>query len=77
MEEAVQQGTVLEEKVTEGFIYSKNTMAVLDADEFERHSGSAFHSIFVAAGRTKAAVAAKRNKLQVTAVRTGVHGAAK
>ena len=77
MKEAVQERTVLKKKVAETFINSKNTMAVLDTDELERHTGGAFHSIFISAGRTKAAVTAKRNKFEVTAVRAGVHGTAK
>lgn len=77
MKEAVQEGTVLKKKVTEIFIDGKNTMTVLNIDQFKRHTGSAFHGIFVTAGRTKTVVTAERNKLQVTAVRTGVHGAAK
>ena len=48
MEEAVQERTVLKEKGTEIFINGKNAMAVLDINEFERHTGGAFHSIFVA-----------------------------
>ena len=52
-------------------------MAVLDVDEFERHAGGTFHGIFVSTGRTKAAVTAKRNKLEVAAVGAGVHSAAK
>ncbi len=47
MEEAVQERTVLKKKGTESPI-GKNAMAVLDTDEFERHTGGAFHSIFVA-----------------------------
>ena len=77
MQETFQERTVLKEKVAETFINSKNTMAVLDTDELERHTGGAFHSIVVAAGRTKAAVTTKRNKLEITAVGAGVHGAAK
>ena len=77
MEETVQERTILKEKVAEIFINGKNAMAVLDTDELKRHTGSAFHSIFVSAGRTKAAVTAKRNKLEITAVRAGVHGTAK
>ncbi len=52
MKETVQERTVLKEKVAETFINSKNTMAVLDTDELERHTGGAFHSIFVSAGGT-------------------------
>ncbi len=48
MKEAVQEGTVLKKKVAEIIINGKNAMAVLDTDEFERHTGGAFHSIFVA-----------------------------
>lgn len=76
MKETVQEGTVLKEKIAEIIINGKNAMTVLDADEFERHTGGAFHRIFVAAGRTKAAVTAEGNKLQVIAVGTGVHGTA-
>ena len=48
MEEAVQERTVLKKKGTEILINGKNAMAVLDTDEFERHTGVGFHSIFVA-----------------------------
>ena len=77
MKEAVQERTVLKKKVAETFINSKNTMAVLDTDELERHTGGAFHSVFVATGRAKTAVTAERNEFEVPAVRTMVHGAAK
>ena len=77
MKETVQKGTVLKKKVAEIFINGKNAMAVLDIEEFKRHTGGAFHSVFISAGRTKAAVTAKRNKFEVTAVRAGVHGTAK
>lgn len=50
---------------------------VLNTNELKRHTGGALHSVFVSAGRAKAAVTAKRNKLEITAVRAGVHGAAK
>ena len=45
MKETVQEGTVLKKKVAEIFINGKNAMAVLDIDEFKRHTGGAFHSI--------------------------------
>ena len=77
MEEAVQERTVLKKKGTEIFINGKNAMAVLDTDEFERHTGGAFHSVFVATRRAKTAVTAKRNEFEVPAVRTIVHGTAK
>ena len=77
MKETVQKGTVLKKKVAEIFINGKNAMAVLDIEEFKRHTGGAFHSVFISAGRTKAAVTTKRNKLEITTVGAGVHGAAK
>ena len=52
-------------------------MTVLDTDEFERHTGGAFHSIFVATRRAKTAVTAKRNEFEVPTMRTTVHGTAK
>ena len=48
MKETVQERSVLKEEAAEIFINSKNAMAVLDANEFERHTGGAFHRIFVA-----------------------------
>lgn len=48
MEKAVQERSVLKKKGPEIFINGKNAMAVLDTNEFERHTGGAFHSIFVA-----------------------------
>ena len=77
MKEAVQEGTVLKKKVAEIIINGKNAMAVLDTDEFERHTGGAFHSIFVATRRAKTAVTAKRNEFEVPTMRTTVHGTAK
>ena len=77
MEEAVQERAVLKEEAAEIFINGKNAMTVLDTNEFERHTGGAFHSIFVATGRAKTAVTAERNEFEVPAVRTIVHGTAK
>lgn len=77
MEKAVEERTVVKEEVAEIFINGKNAMTMLDIDEFKRHTGGAFHGIFVAAGWTKAAVTAKRDKPEVTAMRASVHGAAK
>lgn len=57
-------------------INGKNAMAVRDIDEFKSHTGGAFHGIFVAAGWTKAAVTAKRDKLKSAAMGTAIHGTA-
>ena len=77
MKETVQERTVLKEKVAEIFINGKNTMTVADIDELKRHTGSALHGIFIATGGTKAAVTAKRDKLEVPTVSAGVHSTAK
>lgn len=77
MKEAVQEGAVLKEKNAEIFIDGKNAVPVPNIDQFKRHTGSALHSVFVSAGRTEAAVASKRDKFKLSAVRTTVHGAAK
>ena len=77
MKETVQERSVLKEEAAEIFINGKNAMAVLDTNEFERHTGGAFHSIFVATGRAKTAVTAERNEFEVPTMRTMVHGAAK
>jgi len=41
------------------------------------HLSRAFLEVFDAAGGAETAFAAKRNELEVTAVRAGIHGAAK
>ena len=45
-----------------------------DINQFKGHTGSAFHGIFVAAGRAETAMTAERNKFKISAVRTAVHG---
>lgn len=63
MEQAVKERTVMEEKRAELFVNSKNTMAVWDIDQFKGHRGRALHGVEISTGRTKAAVAAERDKL--------------
>ena len=77
MEETVQKRTIMEEKIAELGIDGEYTMTVGGIDEFERHGGSAFHGVFIAAGRAEAAVTAERDEFQFSAVRTAVHSAAK
>lgn len=77
MEKAVEERTVVKEEVAEIIINGKNAMTMLDIDEPESHTVGAFHGIFVAAGWTKAAVTAKRDKLEVAAKRASIHGATK
>ena len=52
-------------------------MPVSDIDEFKGHIGCAFHGILIAAGRTETAVASERNKFEVAAFGTAIHGTAK
>lgn len=77
MKEAVQEGAVLKEKIEEIFIYGKNAVSVLNADQFKRHTGSALHGIFVSAGRTETAVTTERDKFKVPAVGAAIHRTAK
>lgn len=76
MEKAVEQGAVMEEEATEVFVNGKDAVPVRNADYLERHAGSAFHSVLVAAGRAEAAVTAKGDKFELPAVRAAIHGAA-
>jgi hypothetical protein len=76
MEKTVEQSSVFQKEVTEIFINGENAMTVLNIDQFEGHTGRAFHGIFVAAGRTKTAVAAERDEFKFTAVWTAIHGTA-
>ena len=52
-------------------------MAMLDIDDLKRHRGSPVNGIHVAAGRTEPGMTTKRNKLEITTVGAGIHGAAK
>jgi hypothetical protein len=73
VEQAVKEGTFLHEKAAQVFVNGKNTMPVVDVNEFEGHLSGAFHGIFVAASRTETAVAAERDKFQFTTIRATVH----
>ncbi len=77
MEKAVQEMPVLQEILPETLINRKDTVPVRDIDEFKGHIGCAFHGILIAAGRTETAVASERNKFEVAAFGTAIHGTAK
>lgn len=77
MKETVEKRTVEEKKVTKVLVNGKDTMAVTDVDHFKGHRGSALHIVLITTGRTKAAVAAKRDKFKFAAVGTAVHGTTK
>ena len=67
----------MKEEVTMVFIDGKDSMTMSDVDEFKGHTGSTFHGIFISTRRTKAAVAAKRDKLKITTMGAGIHGTTK
>ena len=74
MKETVKERAILQEKITEGRINGKNAMTVSDINELKGHRGSAIHGIFITAGRAETAVTAERNKLEISAVGTAIHG---
>jgi hypothetical protein len=76
MEKTVEQSSVFQKKFTEIFIDRENTMTVLNIDQFEGHTGSAFHGIFVTAGGAKTAVTTERDEFKFTTVWTAIHGTA-
>lgn len=59
------------------FINGKDAVAVVALQELEGHGGGAFLTVFNAAGRAEAALAAERDELHLTALGAGVHGASK
>jgi len=77
MEQAVKEGTVIKEKIPELFIDCKNAVAVMNIYQFKGHIGSTFHGIFITAVGAEPAVAAERDKFELTAVGAVKHGAAK
>ena len=77
MEETVEQRTVIQKERTEILINGKDTMTMLDMNQFKGHTGGAIHGIFVSASRAKTAVATERNEFKFSAMSAGVHGATK
>ena len=73
MKKTVKQRAVMKKKIPEIFINGKHTVPMSNIDQFKSHTGSAFHGIFVAAGGTEAAVAAKGNKFKVAKMGAGIH----
>ena len=47
MEEAVEQGAVIQKEIAKNFINSKDAMTMMDINQFKGHTGGAFHGIFV------------------------------
>ena len=50
-------------------------MSMIHIHEFKRHTGSAFHGIFIATGRTKTTVATERDKFPIFTMCADIHGA--
>ena len=51
-------------------------MTVSNVNEFKSHGSSTFHRVLIATGRAKAAVTAERDKLEIAAMLTAIHGTA-
>ena len=68
MEKTVKQGAIIEKKIPEIVIDSKNAVAVRNPDHLKGHGVGAFHGVLITTGRAEAAVAAERDKFKVTAM---------
>ena len=55
----------------------KNTVSMLDINDFKRHGSRPVNGVHVAAGRTEAGMTAERNKFEISTARTGIHGTTK
>ena len=55
----------------------KNTVSMLDINDFKRHGSRPVNGVHVAAGRTEAGMTAERNKFENSTARTGIHGTTK
>ena len=77
MEETVKERTVIEEKLPELFINGKNTMTVGDIEQLKGHGSSTLHCVEIPAGRAEAAMAAKRNKFELSTEGTAIHSPTK
>ena len=76
LEEAIEEGAVLQEEMPELLIDGEDAVAVLAAEELEGHGGGAFLAVFDTTGRAEAALTAERDELQFTALGAGIHGSA-
>ena len=77
MEETVKERTVIEEKLPELFINGKNTMTVGDIEQLKGHGSSTLHCVEISAGRAESAMAAKRNKFELSTEGTAIHSPTK
>ena len=77
MEETAKEGTAMQEKPPELFINGKNTMTVGDIEQLKGHGSSTLHCVEISAGRAEAAMAAKRNKFELSTEGTAIHSPTK
>ena len=73
MKETARQSSVIKEKLSQVFVNGKNTMAVMGIYQLKGHRGSAFHGIFIAAGRAETAMASERDKFKFSATGASIH----
>ena len=55
----------------------KNTVSMLDINDFKRHGSRPVNGVHVATGRTETGMASKGNIFESTTTRAGKHGATK
>lgn len=75
LEEAVKQGTVIQEERTQVFINGEDDMPVSTAEEFKGHFSGAFNAVLIATGRAEFGMAAKGDEFKFATVSTAKHGA--
>lgn len=75
LEEAVEQGTVIQEERTQVFINGEDDMPVSTAEEFKGHFSGAFNAVLIATGRAEFGMAAKGDEFKFATVSTAKHGA--
>lgn len=76
LKEAVKQRTVFKEKAAERFINGEDQVPVCTVDQLKGHGSSPVVRIFRSASGAEFGMAAKRNKLKITALWTAIHGTA-
>ena len=77
MEETIEERAVIEEEISKLRIDSKDTVAVDNVEQLKGHRGSAAHSVEVSTSRAETAVAAERDKFELSAMGASIHGATK
>lgn len=76
MEQAIEEGVVLEKEDAEFLRNGKDTVPVDTGDQFTRHTKSPLLIVHVATGGAETAFAGKRNKFKVPTMRASKESAA-